>query len=331
MNRQIVSSILMLFFITAQSVTNTAHSQSPFKNWLSLKNQSHPLTGKIWSTVDKKFISANELVSRLAIRNYILMGETHDNADHHRLHAWLIGKVVRYDRKPKIVMEMIREDQAQALKSYMSRVRSKKQPKPAENLGPALQWNEKWGYDWKIYQPIASAAFAGRLTIKAGSASKEAEAKFKKSSFFNGMTAQERRRLGVDEKFSLSVLNSLKDEMNKSHCNALPYSALQSMSHVQRYRDAILADNLIKAARPFGSVLIAGNGHIRNDRGVPYYIARRIKNASMITLAMQEVSSDQKTPGDYLPATAGTKPVYDYIWFTPAQSRKDPCLAFKKK
>ncbi len=331
MNRHIVSSILLLFFIVAQSLIYSAHSQSPYKNWLSKKNQSHPLAGKIWSTVDKKFITADELVSRLAIRNYILMGETHDNADHHRLHAWLIGKVVRYDRKPSVVMEMIREDQAETLKNYLAKVRSKKQPNPAENLGPTLQWNEKWGHDWKIYQPIADAVFTSRLTIRAGSASKEAEIKFKNSSFFNGMTAQERRRLGVDEKFSLSVLNSLKDEMNKSHCNALPYSALQSMSYVQRYRDAILANNLIKAAHPFGAILIAGNGHIRNDRGVPYYIDRRIKNSSMVTLATLEVSSDQKSPDDYLPTAASPEPVYDYIWFTATQDRKDPCLAFKKK
>ncbi len=331
MNKHFVSSLLLLFFISTLALANPAHSQSPFKQWLSKKNKRHPLVGKIWSTGDKKFITSGDLIARLAIRNYILFGETHDNADHHRLHGWLIGKVVIYDRKPKIVMEMIQRDQAEALKSYMRLARAKKMPKPADNLGVALRWKERGWPDWSIYKPIASTIFARRLQLRAGSASKEDETKFKKNSFFNGMTTKEKRRLGVDQKLSLSVLNSLKDELNKSHCNALPYSALNSMSNVQRYRDAILADSLIKASRPYGAVLIAGNGHIRSDRGVPYYIARRIKNPNLITLATLEVSAGEKSPDDYLPATAGTKPVYDYIWFTPAKNRKDPCLAFKKK
>jgi uncharacterized iron-regulated protein len=63
------------------------------------------------------------------------------------------------------------------------------------------------------------------------------------------------------------------------------------------------------------SVLIAGAGHARRDRGVPLYLADR----DLVSIAFMEAEVDKASPRDYGAAS------YDYVWFTPRATREDPC------
>ena len=48
------------------------------------------------------------------------------------------------------------------------------------------------------------------------------------------------------------------------------------MAAAQRYRDAHMADCPHRGSARHGSaILIAGNGHVRADRGVPWHIRQR--------------------------------------------------------
>ena len=66
---------------------------------------------------------------------------------------------------------------------------------------------------------------------------------------------------------------TLASELAGSHCGALPAYRFPTMSLAQRYTDAHLAEALVKAAEKHGGAfLLAGNGHVRTDRGVPWYL-----------------------------------------------------------
>jgi uncharacterized iron-regulated protein len=64
-------------------------------------------------------------------------------------------------------------------------------------------------------------------------------------------------------------------------------------------------------------VLIAGNGHVRTDRGVPWYLARIRPTARTVSVALLEVREG-------LDAAAADLP-FDYVWFTPRVDDRDPC------
>jgi uncharacterized iron-regulated protein len=70
------------------------------------------------------------------------------------------------------------------------------------------------------------------------------------------------------------------------------------------------------------AVLIAGNGHVRRDFGVPYYLAAYPQGDDTRVVGFVEVDPAQQAPTDYV--TAGT-PEYDYIAFISPHSRPDPC------
>ena len=65
------------------------------ENWQSALYQDHQLVGKIWSSRDQKFIETDMLWSQLTGANYLLLGEKHDNPDHHALQLSVLEGLIR--------------------------------------------------------------------------------------------------------------------------------------------------------------------------------------------------------------------------------------------
>jgi uncharacterized iron-regulated protein len=104
------------------------------------------------------------------------------------------------------------------------------------------------------------------------------------------------------------------------------------MAAAQRYRDAHLADALLSAEARHGSaILIAGNGHVRADRGVPWHIRQRQPGAEVLSVLLVEVEAGKTDPASYLPRDPNGKPAADLLIFTPRAERADPCEKLRKK
>ena len=88
----------------------------------------------------------------------------------------------------------------------------------------------------------------------------------------------------------------------------------------QRLKDAWMARQLVlsEAKQKF---LIAGNGHIRKDRGVGFYLPPE----STMSIAAVEVIKQKDDPASY--DTHGA----DFIFFTPRIDNSDPCEKYRKK
>jgi len=301
-----------------------ADSKPPWRDWQSALLTDHPLTGKIWSVRDNRFVAPDVLAEAVAMARFILIGEVHDNPDHHRLQAWLIDKASA-NRKPAVVMEMISQDQAPALASYLQ------DPKAdASGLGKAVKWEARGWPDWRIYQPIAETAFRHKLPLHAGDIDRPTLRKVSR----NGMDvldAERRASLILDKPLGAALENALLDELYESHCQLMPKSALGGMVSVQRLRDAVLADSLIEAAGKGSAILIAGNGHVHANRAVPWYLSRRVPDANIVTVLLLEVDKAAKAPEQLIPSGSDGEPVADYIWFTPRMDREDPCEQLRKR
>ena len=97
----------------------------------------------------------------------------------------------------------------------------------------------------------------------------------------------------------------------------------------QRARDAQMAEALLTVPTSGGAVLIAGNGHVRNDYGVPAYIRRLDPGTRTVSIALLEVDGERTTVERYADRFSGRFP-FDYVWFTPAVDDEDPCEKFRK-
>ena len=308
----------MLLGTLAFAASAYAKETGPWRNWQTSLQTDDPLVGKIWSVGEQRFITPRRLAEDLVPAKYILIGETHDNGDHHRLQAWLIDQIAT-GRQPTVVMEMISLDQSKALADYLARPDAN-----AAGLGPALDWAKSGWPDWPLYQPIAEAMFRAGLPLSPGDPGRAAVRAVAKRGL-DAIDETERKRLALDRPLSPRLAEALSQDIEESHCNMLPQVMVGPMTQVQRYRDAVLADALLKAGGRQGAILITGNGHARADRGVPWFLARRAGEAIVSTVMLLEITDGAKTVDDLAMTDPDGAPAADYLWITPRADREDQC------
>jgi len=295
----------------------------PWQNWETQLHVGDPLVGRIWSTRDQQFVDPYMLADDLAEARFVLFGETHDNADHHRLQAWLIEQIAT-KRKPAVVMEMISRDQSQALQNYLAG--SNPDPK---GLGAAIDWAGRGWPDWSIYQPIAEAVLPADLLLLPGDPSR-GELETVRTGGLKALEVAERDRLALTEPLPTALSEALSRELGESHCDLMQEETLASMTQVQRYRDAELANALLNADAGHGVILIAGNGHVRSDRGVPWYLARQAPDPGVTIVMLLEIEKNALSVDDLVPTSPDEAPVADFFWITPRAEREDPCEQLRR-
>ena len=112
----------------------------------------------------------------------------------------------------------------------------------------------------------------------------------------------------------------------------MPASAFGSMNMAQRFRDAHLARALVDAAEANGAAfLLAGNGHVRTDRGVPWYVRRMAPQRQVLVVTLLEAQPGENDAASYLPRAPDGKVASDYALFTPRTERPDPCQQMREQ
>src|SRR3954465_13282726 len=83
-------------------------SSSPAHDvWLTTLDRDNALVGRIWDAKAGTFVEPRVMFGRLAATRFVLLGERHDNPDHHRLQARALSELVKAGRRPAVVFEML--------------------------------------------------------------------------------------------------------------------------------------------------------------------------------------------------------------------------------
>lgn len=288
-----VFTALALLALAALPVM-AAEAPPPFTTTLG---RQHPLAGTLWRPAAQAFATPEDLVAAARQADVVLLGETHDNPDHHALQAWVLRRLLADGRRPLLAFEMIDADQAPKLAAWLA-----PHPTDAAGLGPALEWERSGWPDWAMYRPIAQAALTAGIPLSAANISRETTRAIVREGLVPDLPP-----------LAAASEEAMRAEIHDDHCGMLPDSVLPAMVRVQRARDAAMA----RAVSGHGpAVLIAGSGHVRADRGVPTYLPAGTRSLSVAFVEVDEAATapDQY---DHLP--------YDFVWFTPRAERTDPC------
>ena len=292
--------------------------------WESTIQRGHPLVGRIWDVGAGEFIEARTLTARLAASRFVLLGERHDNPDHHVLQAQLVRAFITAGRRPALGFEMLTTDDMPAIARYLAG-----SPKDAAGLGDAVNWKRTGWPDWRFYQPIAQPALDAGLPIVAANLSRAATEALRRNGFA-GLGPSVIAQLKLDVLPAPAVRSAMAQEIRESHCGHAPEGALDKMVDTQWARDARMAEALARGGGHDGAVLIAGTGHVRRDRGVPAHLARHAPGTSVASVALLEVDARLTAPIEYAARWDGASLPFDYVWFTPRIDDVDPCEKFKK-
>lgn len=302
-----------------------AHNAWGF-SWHTRIGIDNPLVGRVWAPGEQRFLAPIALAPRLRRARFVLLGERHDNPDHHLMQARLLKALVNAGRHPAVAFEMIDTSQQPALQDFPA-----SQPHPASALGPAVHWGQSGWPPWREYEPIARVALAAGLPLAAA----ELPAKRVRAVVEKGWKALDPalvRRLGLRRPWPAKRTAAMRREIKQAHCGLLPAHLLPGMVKAQRLRDAFMAARLRRAATSGGAVLITGAGHARTDYGVPLHLRERgVPASQVVSVAMVQVRPGEARPQAYAADFDAPRLPFDYVVFTPAVPRGHPCAKLRKE
>ncbi len=283
-------------------------------------NTAHPLINRIWDTRTQQPVTQSDLERRLQGARYVLLGEVHDNSAHHRMRRDLIAALVRDGRRPAIAMEQFDREQQSAMDRAIAEA-----PLDAERLRTASSFNDQ-GWSWPDYAPIIQLALDAGLPLLAANLSRDQAFRIATSNAAAVLSAQTAETLGLNKPLPPAAQRKLERVIDDGHCGKAPAKILPGMVAAQRARDAVMAQIVAKHTET-GAVLVAGNGHVRRDFGVPLYLQAQ-SAATIIAVGFIEVQNRQIRPADYYD---NADPEYDYIVFSERTAREDPCATLNFK
>lgn len=299
---------------------------SKHDDWHSRVLRAHALVGRIWDVKAGRQLDHEMLSRQLAETPFVLLGEKHDNADHHLLQARILDDLAAAGRRPAVTFEMLSVDIEPVLTELFSG-----EPVSPEDFRRAVRWDDSGWPSWALYEPVVAVALRARLPIVAGDLDPALVETIQRA----GATALSPRLqtfLALQAPLPADQHKALVDDIVEAHCGRAPERLLERMVDVQRARDAQLARAMLDAAHRTdgqGAVLIAGIEHVRADRAVPAYLARWAPDAAVASVAFLEILPEYTDPAEHLVSLYGEPPPFDYVWFTPRVDDTDPCERFE--
>jgi uncharacterized iron-regulated protein len=247
--------------------------------------------------------------SRLSGDAIVMLGEVHDNAEQHHLRLERLRRAFAEGWRPAIAMEQFdREHQEDIERARRAR------PKDVQYLlDLAAPRDTKGGnWNWKFYRPFVALALEYDVPLIAVNLSRADAGKIVKDGYSAVFAADTLMSLGLNEPIARDWESAQEHEIEVGHCHQLPPSLLPAMARAQFARDAVMA-SAVNAHAAHGLVLLAGDGHVRRDIGVPRWLSPPLQSRVFSVGYLEKGNT----------SSAGE---FDAVVITAAASRSDPCL-----
>lgn len=275
-----------------------ARAKHVLPEWQSPRARDHSRVGQIVDLRTGEQVAVEDMLAELANAAIVLLGEKHDNPDHHRLQLWLLQTLQARRVQGSVVLEMLTLDQQDRVSAVQQQINAGAQP---DDLAQALEWHKGW--DWQLYGELASYVLKQGYPLLASNLNRDA---------LMGIYRNPPQLAGAKSTGTV-VKQRLSEHIREAHCNKLPDTQLPAMLAVQQQRDRSMATVLLEAAKP--TLLIAGAYHARYDLGVPLHLEDLHDAESVQQRVLIFAEADQDVEAQSA----------DFVWYTPAVAERDYC------
>ncbi|MDP3168269.1 ChaN family lipoprotein [Hydrogenophaga sp.] len=239
------------------------------------------------------------LLERVMPTPVLLLGEQHDAPEHQALQRDVVLALGARGQLGALVMEMAEQGrQTTGLPADASEARVRE----------ALAWTDDaaTGWPWATYGPVVMAAVRAGAPVLGG----------------NLPRSQMRAAMGnaaLEGRIGSAALQEQREGIRSGHCDLLPEGQIGPMTRIQLARDDAMARTTVAAVEKAGAgktvVLVAGNGHVRRDLGVPLYLPKALEHRVVMA---QAGGPRAATPSDA-------------VWLTPPQPARDHCAELRQQ
>jgi uncharacterized iron-regulated protein len=251
-------------------------------------------------------ISTAELLRRANAADFVLLGELHDNPAHHKARGALLTAAAT--RKPAVVFEQMAWSTT---------------PIPPPAAGESEEaWLDAHGFDrkgwkWPLHQPVVDAAIAAHGTLWGANLPRESLRPVVREGV--GAAPADLGRIIQQAPLDSIGQAAIDRELFEGHCGKLPAEMVPGMRAAQQVRDASMTEVLLTAGKSGPAWLIAGDGHVRMDMGVPRILRKLAPARKLLVVGFVERGTEEAVPGP----EAGRR--YQILVVTVPAEREDPC------
>ncbi|MFO1206817.1 MAG: ChaN family lipoprotein [Burkholderiales bacterium] len=210
-------------------------------------------------------IAQPTLLDELARKRVVLLGERHDDADHHRWQLQVIAGL--HAQRPDLVigMEMLPRRAQPALDEWATGRLTE-----GEFLA-RTEWTRVWGFDPGLYLPILHFARINRIPVVALNVERAVVSEIA-SKGLGSVPVDRRESVGMPAAAGKAYRERLRQVFQEHGAGERAASEFDHFVEAQLFWDRAFAEALAAAARRPGHPLviaITGSGHLANGDGVP--------------------------------------------------------------
>ncbi|EHM48893.1 ChaN family lipoprotein [Hafnia alvei] len=239
-------------------------------------------------------LTPQQLLAKLRDRPRVIVGEKHDNLQHHQIEQWLVESLPRQRTQGSVLMEMItpsQQDKVNAVKDQLKQGKSL----TGQQITEQTAWQKGW--KWELYSGVTTAALAGSYPLLSANLDRSEIKKFYQ------------HPLAVTGALSTqpSVREAIAKTIEESHGGKLEPKQAEAMLAIQQQRDRRMAESLLAAPTP--ALLIVGGYHANRALGVPLHVEdiAPMTELTVVMLAEEGVKVD-KSNADFVWYTRKAKP-----------------------
>ncbi len=271
-----------------------------------------PAAGTWMDPANGRQLSHRDVVSAAVQAEIVLLGEAHDQADHHRWQLSILAGLLAKTDDLVIGFEAFPRSAQPVLDTWVEGGWS------GETFLKEVRWSEVWGLEPGLYLPLFDFARLYRLPMVALNVERELVSKVgqegwaavpveEREGLGDPKPASEAYRLSLGQVYQQHVPAKPKDgehggdaqKMTLEEAMALP--AFDRFVEAQLTWDRAMAEALTTAQARAGSsrvVGIVGSGHLQNRYGIPHQLSDLgIENVAVLLPVTPEAACEDLDPG----------------------------------
>ncbi len=285
----ILTSLIALASLGLSACSQTTHSP---------QTASHVAVtrGQIIDLQSGETLTERQLLAKLASAQRLIVGEKHDNAEHHQIELWLLQNLQKERPQGSVLLEMLTASQQPRVNQVKAWLKEDPQARDSR-IQELLHWQKGW--PWEMYGGVVTEALrAPSPLLNANINRDEIMRLYKDPRFPDGKKST-----------APAVQAALKETIVAMHGGNIEGQQLTSMLAIQQQRDRYMARQLLNAPTP--ALLIAGGYHASRSIGVPLHMEDLSPASQPVVLMLAEKG---------MSITAAQA---DYVWFVaPAPAKR---------
>lgn len=255
-------------------------------------------------TASGKTTTAEGIARAARGHRFVYLGESHDNALHHRMQAAVIEALVADGRNVIVGFEMFTRPVQDRMNPWTLGWWSE------EEFIANAEWKTQWGFDFALYRPIFEATRKHRLPMVALNVPRDWVRAVGRDGQ-SALTPEQRAELPKDMSLDNQAHRAVFGALMGGHPPTGPRG--ESIYAAQVLWDEGMADSALKYLAQYPNdpnrvmVIVAGSGHVMYGQGINYRVWMRTgeKGVTLTMIASDKPTEVSRGLGDFVYCAPG--------------------------